>query len=45
VAQCGLGSGSCGPDTLPEHRVPVDDYEFSVRFTPFADGDGPHGGV
>ena len=39
---CGLGSGSCGPTTLPEYRVEPDAYEFAVRLEPFADG-GPAG--
>jgi beta-galactosidase/evolved beta-galactosidase subunit alpha len=37
-AHCGVGSGSCGPWTLPEHRVPVEDYEFTVDLRPFAEG-------
>lgn len=32
--QCGLGSGSCGPWPLPEYRVPVQDYQFTVRLEP-----------
>jgi len=37
-AHCGLGTGSCGPTTLPEYRVPFDAYEFSVGLRPFVDG-------
>ncbi|RBI59499.1 glycoside hydrolase family 2 [halophilic archaeon] len=43
---CGIGSGSCGPDTLPQYRVPPKEYEFSLRFQPFTvDGSrSPHSG-
>lgn len=33
---CGLGSGSCGPATLPAYRVPVETYEFAVGLQPFS---------
>ena len=39
-AHCGLGSGSCGPQTRPAYRVPIDGYEFGIRLRPFADGPG-----
>lgn len=29
--QRGLGSASCGPDTLPQYEVPAGEYRFSVR--------------
>ncbi|WP_136689808.1 glycoside hydrolase family 2 TIM barrel-domain containing protein [Halorhabdus amylolytica] len=36
---CGVGSGSCGPWTRPEYRVPVEEYAFTVELRPFsADG-------
>ena len=34
---CGLGTGSCGPDTLPEYRVPVREYEFDVTLRAFTE--------
>jgi beta-galactosidase/evolved beta-galactosidase subunit alpha len=37
-AHLGLGSGSCGPNTRPEYRVPPEEYEFSVRLRPFENG-------
>jgi len=33
--QRGLGTGSCGPDTLPEYRLPPGKYTFSYRIRPF----------
>lgn len=30
--QCGLGSGSCGPLTFEEYRVPLRPYRFSFSF-------------
>jgi len=30
-ANCGVGSGSCGLWTLPEYRIPVTDYEFTLE--------------
>jgi beta-galactosidase/evolved beta-galactosidase subunit alpha len=42
-AHCGLGTGSCGPPTLEQYRLPPEQtYEFAVRLTPFtADGQSP----
>lgn len=40
---CGLGSGSCGPWTRPEHRVPVDTYEFTVEISPCEEELRPEG--
>jgi beta-galactosidase/evolved beta-galactosidase subunit alpha len=31
--QCGLGSGSCGPLTFEEYRIPRQPYRFSFRLT------------
>ncbi|MDP9463636.1 MAG: beta-galactosidase small subunit, partial [Actinomycetota bacterium] len=33
VAHRGLGTASCGPDVLPEYRLPAGDYSFSYRLT------------
>ena len=29
----GLGTASCGPDVLPQYRLPAGDYSFSYRLT------------
>jgi len=34
VAHRGLGTASCGPDTLPEYRVGPGKYEWSWRIGP-----------
>ena len=34
VAQRGLGTGACGPDTLPEHRVAGGTYRWRWTLTP-----------
>lgn len=35
--QCGLGSGSCGPNPpLPEYRIDPEDFQFAVRFRPYS---------
>ena len=31
VAHRGLGTASCGPDVLPEYRLPSGRYEFAYR--------------
>ena len=36
--QCGLGSGSCGPDTLEQYRIPCEDFKFSFNMRGFAPG-------
>jgi beta-galactosidase/evolved beta-galactosidase subunit alpha len=36
-ANCGIGTGSCGQWTLPDYRVPVDDYAFSLELRPVDD--------
>ena len=33
VAHRGLGTASCGPDVLPQYRLPAGDYTFSYRLT------------
>jgi beta-galactosidase/evolved beta-galactosidase subunit alpha len=32
--QCGLGTGSCGPYTFPEYRVPAEPFCFSLVLSP-----------
>lgn len=34
----GLGTGSCGPDTLPQYRLPAGTYRFDYRIRPFTIG-------
>ena len=34
LAQRGLGTGSCGPDTLPQYRIQPGDYQFSFTVSP-----------
>ncbi|MFB6150641.1 MAG: glycoside hydrolase family 2 TIM barrel-domain containing protein [Haloarculaceae archaeon] len=42
AAHCGLGTGSCGPWTFPEYRVPPETHEFAVKLRPYlADGRSP----
>ena len=31
VAHRGLGTASCGPDVLPQYRLPAGRYEFAYR--------------
>ena len=33
VAHRGLGTASCGPDVLPQYRLPAGDFSFSYRLT------------
>jgi beta-galactosidase len=33
VAHRGLGTASCGPDVLPQYRLPAGDYSFSYRIS------------
>jgi beta-galactosidase len=33
AAQRGLGTGSCGPDTLPQYCLLAREYRFSYRLT------------
>jgi len=41
VRQRGLGSASCGPDTLAQYLVPPGAYRLSYRLLPLAAGDDP----
>ena len=36
LAQCGLGTGSCGPDTLPRYRIAAGEHrlEFEIVVGP-----------
>ncbi len=34
--QRGLGTGSCGPDTLPQYRLPAGTYRFDYRLRPYS---------
>jgi beta-galactosidase len=36
--QRGLGTGSCGPDTLPQYRLPAGSYRFDYRLRPYTVG-------
>jgi len=33
----GLGSASCGPDTLPKYRIKAEPTEFTILFTPISE--------
>jgi beta-galactosidase len=35
LAQCGLGSASCGPGVLPQYLLDADRYRFVFRIRPF----------
>jgi beta-galactosidase/evolved beta-galactosidase subunit alpha len=37
-AHCGLGTGSCGPATLEQHRIAPNTFEFAVELRPFVEG-------
>jgi len=32
----GLGSGSCGPDTLPRYQLETEQFSFSIRLRPIS---------
>ncbi len=34
--QCGLGSGSCGPATFEQYRIPAEPFRFSLRMRAFS---------
>jgi beta-galactosidase/evolved beta-galactosidase subunit alpha len=34
--QCGIGSGSCGPETFEPYRIPAEAFDFTVRLRAFA---------
>jgi beta-galactosidase/beta-glucuronidase len=36
VAQCGLGSNSCGPGPLPQYLLPAVETTFTVHLAPFS---------
>ena len=38
AAQRGAGTGSCGPDTLPRHRVPGGTHAWRWRLRPYTVG-------
>ncbi len=40
-AQRGLGTASCGPDTLPQYQVPPGHYRFQYGLRPLQAGDDP----
>lgn len=41
LAQRGLGTASCGPDTLPQYRIPAGEQVLAYRLLPLAHGDDP----
>ncbi|MBN2500275.1 MAG: DUF4981 domain-containing protein [Anaerolineales bacterium] len=41
LAQCGLGSASCGPGVLPQYILEPDSYHFQMRLRPLAPGNDP----
>jgi beta-galactosidase len=41
VAQRGLGTGSCGPDTLEQYRIPAGRHRLAFWCTTLARGDDP----
>jgi hypothetical protein len=34
-ARCGIGTGSCGPETFPPYRVLPEPFSFRFVFVPF----------
>jgi beta-galactosidase len=38
----GLGTGSCGPDTLPAYRIGAGEYEWAFAICPWVAGQDPH---
>jgi beta-galactosidase len=36
LAQRGLGTGSCGPDTLPRYRIGSGQHRWTWRLEPFS---------
>jgi beta-galactosidase len=41
LVQRGLGTASCGPDTLPEYCIPPGRYSFEYALLPLASGRRP----
>lgn len=39
VAQRGLGTASCGPDTLPQYRIEPDNYQLNFTIVPLKSSD------
>ena len=39
VAQRGLGTASCGPDTLPQYRIEAGEYQLNFTIVPMKKGD------
>ncbi len=39
VAQRGLGTASCGPDTLPQYRIEPGEYQLNFTIVPLKKGD------
>ena len=37
---CGVGSGSCGPATLPQYRVNPEPFTFTLRVRPYSQAMG-----
>lgn len=35
----GLGSNSCGPVPLPQHRLKAKEFRFNTRWEPYSRGD------
>ncbi|MBT3296448.1 MAG: DUF4981 domain-containing protein [Verrucomicrobia bacterium] len=40
--QRGIGSGSCGPDVLPQYELPAEPFAFSLKLSPLQAGCAPH---
>jgi hypothetical protein len=38
LAQRGVGTGACGPDTLPRYRIPAGRHRFRLHLRPFRPG-------
>ncbi|MFP4382499.1 MAG: glycoside hydrolase family 2 TIM barrel-domain containing protein [Spirochaetia bacterium] len=41
-ARCGVGTGSCGPETFPHYRVPPEPFTFRLAFVPINLNHGTH---
>lgn len=37
--QCGIGTGSCGPQTFEQYRIPAEPFKFSMTLRDFAPGE------
>lgn len=38
-AHHGLGSNSCGPEPLPQHKLELKDFQFKLRWKPYCEGE------